>query len=87
MKLSWADDMKVEEDDDIYMPNALPGQHYHMDFGFVPEILNSLGKTLGNLTIGIVGNKDLSEFSVNSQIKENGLEKYKLHSDEFFVKF
>ena len=26
----------------------------NMDFGFVPEILNSLGKTLGNLTIGIL---------------------------------
>lgn len=34
------------------------------------------GVDLGNLTIGIVGNKDLSEFSVNSQIKENGLEKF-----------
>ncbi|WP_367177051.1 translocation/assembly module TamB domain-containing protein [uncultured Eudoraea sp.] len=31
---------------------------------------------LGNLTIGVVGNRDLSEFSVNSQIKENGLEKF-----------
>ena len=34
MKLSWADDIKYD-DDDIYMPHALPGQHYHMDFGFV----------------------------------------------------
>ncbi len=34
------------------------------------------GVDLGNLTIGIVGNKDLSEFSVNSQIKENGLETF-----------
>ena len=31
---------------------------------------------LGHLTIGIVGNRDLTEFSVNSQIKENGLEKF-----------
>ncbi|UCD60712.1 MAG: translocation/assembly module TamB [Flavobacteriaceae bacterium] len=31
---------------------------------------------LGNLNIGVVGNRDLSEFSVNSQIKENGLEKF-----------
>ncbi|MGB5170638.1 MAG: translocation/assembly module TamB domain-containing protein [Eudoraea sp.] len=34
------------------------------------------GIDLGNLTIGIVGNKDLTEFSVNSQIRENGLEKF-----------
>ena len=25
-----------------------------IDFGFIPEILNSLGKTLGNLTIGLL---------------------------------
>ena len=31
---------------------------------------------LGNLSIGVVGNRDLTEFSVNSQIKENGLEKF-----------
>ena len=24
-----------EPPDDIYMPNSLPGQHFHMDFGFV----------------------------------------------------
>ncbi|WP_297796690.1 translocation/assembly module TamB domain-containing protein [uncultured Eudoraea sp.] len=34
------------------------------------------GIDLGDLNIGIVGNRDLSEFSVNSQIKENGLEKF-----------
>jgi hypothetical protein len=25
----------TQEIDDIYMPNAPPGQHFHMDFGFV----------------------------------------------------
>ena len=34
----------------------------NMDFGFVPEILNSLGKTLGNLTIGILSIMFISFF-------------------------
>ena len=28
-------DVSGEIQDDIYMPNTLPGQHFHMDFGFV----------------------------------------------------
>ena len=34
----------------------------NMDFGFVPEILNSLGKALGNLTIGILSIMFISFF-------------------------
>ena len=34
----------------------------NMDFGFVPEILNSFGKTLGNLTIGILSIMFISFF-------------------------
>ena len=35
IKLKWADEEHEKLEDDIYMPHALPGQHYHMDFGFV----------------------------------------------------
>lgn len=34
----------------------------NIDFGFIPEILNSLGKTLGNLTIGILSIMFISFF-------------------------
>ena len=46
-------DIKDKEVDDIYMPKALPGQHFHMDFGFVRgsnyKVKDSDGKTLTSI--------------------------------------
>ncbi len=36
------------------------------------------GIELGNLAIGIVGNRDLTEFSVNSRIEDNNVEKFEV---------
>ena len=58
--------LNVRQEDDIYLPI---GNLNITDFG-----VN--GIQLGELDIGIVGNKDLSEFSVNTQITENGREKF-----------
>jgi hypothetical protein len=58
--------LNVLQKDNIYLPVC---NLDISDFG-INEI------DLGHLTIGIVGNRDLTEFSVNSQIKENGLEKF-----------
>ncbi|MDG1572697.1 translocation/assembly module TamB [Robiginitalea sp. M366] len=58
--------LNVRQEDDIYLPI---GNLTISDFG-----IN--GAQLGQLDFGIVGNKDLSEFSVNTQITEGGREKF-----------
>ncbi|WP_255444153.1 translocation/assembly module TamB domain-containing protein [Robiginitalea sp. SC105] len=58
--------LNVRQEDDIYLPI---GNLNISDFG-----VN--GIKLGELDIGMVGNKDLTEFSVNTQITENGREKF-----------
>lgn len=60
--------LNVLQKDDIYLPSC---NLDITDFG-----IN--GFKLGQLNIGIVGNKDLSDFVVNTQITENGLEKFSL---------
>ncbi|WP_233131762.1 translocation/assembly module TamB domain-containing protein [Robiginitalea sediminis] len=58
--------LNVRQEDDVYLPigNLKIG-----DFG-----IN--GMQLGELDIGIVGNKDLTEFSVNTLLSEAGREKF-----------
>jgi hypothetical protein len=60
--------LNVLQKDDIYLPSC---NLDISDFG-----IN--GFKLGQLNIGIVGNKDLSDFVVNTQITENGQEKFSL---------
>ncbi|EAR15292.1 translocation/assembly module TamB [Robiginitalea biformata] len=58
--------LNVRQEEEIYLPI---GNLNIADFG-----VN--GVKLGELDIGMVGNKDLTEFSVNTQITENGREKF-----------
>lgn len=58
--------LNVRQEDEVYLPI---GNLSISDFG-----VNDIA--LGQLDIGIVGNRDLSEFSVNTQITENGREKF-----------
>ncbi len=58
--------LNVRQEDDIYLPI---GNLNIADFG-----IN--GIQLGQLDIGMVGNKDLTEFSVNTQLTENRREKF-----------
>ncbi len=60
--------LNVLQKDDIYLPSC---NLDISDFG-----IN--GFRLGQLDIGIVGNKDLSDFVVNTQITENDREKFSL---------
>ncbi len=60
--------LNILQKDDIYLPSC---NLEISDFG-VNEI------ELGELSIGIVGNRDLTEYVVNSQISENGMEKFSL---------
>lgn len=58
--------LNVRQEDEVYLPI---GNLSIANFG-----INDI--RLGQLDIGIVGNRDLSEFSVNTQITENGQEKF-----------
>ena len=57
--------LNILQKDDVYVPRS--------DLGVENFSIN--GMRLGDLTIGIVGNKDLTDFVVNSQITDNGREK------------
>ena len=57
--------LNVLQKDDIYLPSSNLAID---DFG-----INDI--RLGDLTIGIVGNRDLTDFVVNSQITDKGIEK------------
>ncbi|MRH99136.1 translocation/assembly module TamB [Kriegella sp. EG-1] len=57
--------LHVLQKDDIYLPTSNLNIE---DFG-----INDI--RLGDLTIGIVGNRDLTDFVVNSQITDKGIEK------------
>ena len=58
--------LNVRQEDNVYLPI---GNLSISDFG-----INNIA--LGQLDIGIIGNKDLTEFSVNTQISDNGREKF-----------
>ncbi len=60
--------LNVLQKDDIYLPSC------NLDI----SNFGINGFPLGQLSIGIVGNKDLSDFVVNSQITENGNEIFSL---------
>ncbi|NNK10096.1 MAG: translocation/assembly module TamB [Flavobacteriaceae bacterium] len=60
--------LNILQKDDIYLPSC---NLQISDFG-VNEI------PLGELSIGIVGNRDLTEYVVNSQISDDGVEKFSL---------
>jgi len=60
--------LNILQKDDIYLPSC---NLQITDFG-----VNDI--TLGELSIGIVGNRDLTEFVVNSQIADQGIEKFSL---------
>ena len=60
--------LNILQKDDIYLPSC---NLQITDFG-----VNDI--TLGELTIGIVGNRDLTEYVVNSQIADGGVEKFSL---------
>ena len=57
--------LNILQKDDVYLPRSNLGV----------ENFSINGMRLGDLTIGIVGNKDLTDFVVNSQITDNGREK------------
>ncbi len=57
--------LHIRQEDNVYLPTC---NLDIADFG-----INNMD--LGRLTIGIAGNNDLTEFSVNSQISKNGIEK------------
>ncbi len=57
--------LNVLQKDDIYLPSS--------NLGITDFSVNDF--RLGDLTIGIVGNRDLTDFVVNSQITDKGLEK------------
>lgn len=57
--------LNILQKDDIYLPSS--------NLGIEDFSINNI--RLGDLALGIVGNKDLTEFSVNSQITNNGREK------------
>ncbi|MEP2278799.1 translocation/assembly module TamB domain-containing protein [Maribacter sp.] len=58
--------LNVLQKDGIYLPSS---NLNIVDFG-----INSI--PLGDLAINIIGNKDLSEFQVNSQLSDNNVEKF-----------
>ena len=60
--------LNVRQESGVYLP---AGNLQISDFS-----LN--GFELGRLDFGIIGNRDLSEFSVNSQISQNGVEKFSI---------
>lgn len=57
--------LNVLQKDDVYLPSS--------NLGITDFSVN--GFRLGDLTMGIVGNRDLTDFVVNTQITENGVEK------------
>lgn len=57
--------LNVLQKDGIYLPSS--------NLGIDDLKINSI--RLGDLTMSIVGNKDLTDFRVNSQITDNGIEK------------
>lgn len=57
--------LNVVQQDGVYLPSS--------NLGIDDFAVN--GIRLGDLTMGIVGNKDLSDFVVNTQITDNGIEK------------
>jgi hypothetical protein len=57
--------LNVFQTDGIYLPSS----NLAVDNFSINDII------LGDLTMGIVGNKDLSDFVVNTQITDNGVEK------------
>ncbi|MBT8307760.1 MAG: translocation/assembly module TamB [Maribacter sp.] len=57
--------LNVLQKDDVYLPSS--------NLGITDFSVN--GMRLGDLNIGIVGNRDLTDFVVNSQITDNGIEK------------
>ncbi|MGB6150937.1 MAG: translocation/assembly module TamB domain-containing protein, partial [Pricia sp.] len=57
--------LNILQKDDIYLPSS--------NLGIEDFSINDI--RVGDLSIGIVGNKDLTDFSVNSQITDKGLEK------------
>ena len=57
--------LNVLQKDDVYLPSS--------NLGISDFSVN--GMRLGDLNIGIVGNRDLTDFVVNSQITDNGVEK------------
>ena len=57
--------LNVFQKDGIYLPSS--------NLGIDDFSINSI--RLGDLTMGIVGNKDLTDFVVNTQITDNGIEK------------
>ncbi len=60
--------LNILQKDDIYLPSC---NLQITDFG-----INDI--TLGQLSIGIVGNRDLTEYVVNTQITDQGREKFSL---------
>ena len=57
--------LNVLQKDDVYLPSS--------NLGITDFSVN--GMRLGDLNIGIVGNRDLTDFVVNSQLTDNGVEK------------
>jgi len=57
--------LNILQKDDIYLPSS--------NLGITDFSVN--GMRLGDLNIGIVGNRDLTDFVVNSQLTDNGVEK------------
>ncbi|MGB5499869.1 MAG: translocation/assembly module TamB domain-containing protein, partial [Maribacter sp.] len=57
--------LNVLQKDDVYLPSS--------NLGITDFAVN--GMRLGDLNIGIVGNRDLTDFVVNSQLTDNGVEK------------
>ncbi|HEA22600.1 MAG TPA: translocation/assembly module TamB [Pricia antarctica] len=57
--------LNILQKDDIYLPSS--------NLAIEDFSINDI--RLGDLTVGIVGNKDLTDFSVNSQLVDKGIEK------------
>ena len=57
--------LNILQKDDVYLPSS--------NLGITDFAVN--GMRLGDLNIGIVGNRDLTDFVVNSQLTDNGVEK------------
>lgn len=57
--------LNVLQKDDVYLPSS--------NLAIADFAINDM--RMGDLTIGIVGNRDLTDFVVNSQITDNGIEK------------
>ncbi|PIE99816.1 MAG: DUF490 domain-containing protein [Maribacter sp.] len=63
--------LNVLQKDDVYLPSS--------NLGITDFSIN--GFRLGDLTLGIVGNRDLTDFVVNTQITDNGVEKLSIIGD------